>query len=112
MDFKVNLPETLQVDPDHWEVAMKEIQFPRLWNKVRNDKNYFIGWYNTVIGYSFNKIVEFKFMEEIKAGYYSSMPEMVAELNAKIPTGSMNMNLHLNGFDICFNYDFFPTSLL
>ena len=107
MDFKVNLPETLQVDPDHWEVAMKEIQFPRLWNNVRNDKNYFIDWYNTVIGYSFEKIVAFKFIKEIKAGYYSSMPEMVAELNAKVPTEPMKINLHLNGFDICFDYDFF-----
>ena len=26
--FKVNLPETLQVDPEHCKVALKEIQFP------------------------------------------------------------------------------------
>ena len=25
--FKVSLPETLQVDPEYWEVALKEIQF-------------------------------------------------------------------------------------
>ena len=47
-NFKVNLPEILQVDPEHWEVALKEIQFPYLWYNVRKDKNYFIGWYNTV----------------------------------------------------------------
>ena len=41
--FKVNLPETLQVDPEHREVALKEIQFPQLWYIVRKDKNYFIG---------------------------------------------------------------------
>ena len=28
--FKVNLPETLQVDPEHWEVALKETQFLHL----------------------------------------------------------------------------------
>ena len=28
--FKVNLPETFQVDLEHWEVALKEIQFPHL----------------------------------------------------------------------------------
>ena len=44
-------------------------------------------------------------MKEIKAGYYSSMPGMVAELNAKIPTGPKNLSLHLDGFDIRFDYD-------
>ena len=47
-NFKVNLPETLQVDLEHWEVALKEIQFPYLWYSVRKDKSCFIGWYNTV----------------------------------------------------------------
>ena len=28
--IKLNLSETLQVDPEHWEVALKEIQFPHL----------------------------------------------------------------------------------
>ena len=28
--FKVNLPETLQVDPEQGKVALKEIQFPHL----------------------------------------------------------------------------------
>ena len=105
--FKVNLPETLQVDPEHWEVALKEIQFPHLWYNVTKDKNYFIGWYNTVIGHSSNKKIEFKFMKEAKPGYYSSMPEMVAELNAKIPTGPNTLNLHSDGFNICFIYNSF-----
>ena len=43
LSFKVNLPETLQVDPEHWEVSLKELQFPHLWHNVRKDKNYFIG---------------------------------------------------------------------
>ena len=46
-------------------------------------------------------------MKEIKPGYYSSMPEMVAELNVKIPKGSKTINLHSNGFDIRFDYDSF-----
>ena len=29
--FKVNLPETLQVDSEHWEVALKQIQIPHIW---------------------------------------------------------------------------------
>ena len=29
--FTVNVSETLQVDPEHWEIALKEIQFPHLW---------------------------------------------------------------------------------
>ena len=74
---------------------------------MRKDKNYIIGWYNTVIGHSSNKKVEFKFMKEIKPDYYSSMPEMVAEPNTKIPTGPNAINLHPDGFDICFLYDFF-----
>ena len=41
--FKVNLPEILQVDPEHLEVTLKEIQFPHLCYNVRNDKNYLIG---------------------------------------------------------------------
>ena len=31
LSFKVNLSESLQVDPEHWEVALKEIQFLHLW---------------------------------------------------------------------------------
>ena len=46
-------------------------------------------------------------MKEIKPDYYSSMPEMVAEPNTKIPTGPNAINLHSDGFDICFLYDFF-----
>ena len=106
--FRMNLPEMLQVDPEQWEVALKEIQFPHLWHNVRKNKNYFIGWYNTVIGHSSNnKRVEFKFMKELKPDYYSSMSEMVAELNAKIPTRPDTINLHSDGFDIRFDYDFF-----
>ena len=57
--FKVNLPGTLQVDQKQGEVVLKEIQFAHLWCNIRNDKNYFIGWYNTVIGHSSNERVEF-----------------------------------------------------
>ena len=105
--FKMNLPEALQVDPGYWEVALKEIQFPHLWYNVRKNKNYFINWYDTVIGYSSNKRFEFKFVKEIKPGYYSSMPEMVAKLNAKIPTGPKTINLHSDGFCVRFDYDSF-----
>ena len=82
------------MDPEDWEVAMKEIQFLHLWYNVRKDKNCFIGWYNNVIEHSSNKRVEFKFMKEIKPDYYSSMPEIIAELNAKIPTRPNTINLH------------------
>ena len=91
--FKVNLSETLHVDPENWEVALKENQFTHLWHNVRKEKNYFIGWYITVIWRLSNKRVEFKFMKEIKSSYYSSMPEMVAELNAKIPAEPKTINL-------------------
>ena len=46
-------------------------------------------------------------MKEIKPGYYSRMPEMVYELNAKIPIGPNTINLHSDGFDIRFDYDSF-----
>ena len=58
--FKVNLSETLQVYPEHWEVALKEIQFRDLLYNLRKDKNYLIGWYNTVIGHPSNKRVVMK----------------------------------------------------
>ena len=103
----MNLSGTLQVDLEHWRVAHKEFQFPRLWYNVRKDKSYFIGWYNTVTGRPSNKRIEFKFMKEIKPGYYSSMPKMVAELNAKIPAELKAINLHLDCFHICFGCDFF-----
>ena len=74
---------------------------------MRKDKNYFISWYNTAIGRPSSKRVEFKFMKEIKLGYYSSMPEMVAELNAKIPAEPKTINLHSDGFDIRFDFDSF-----
>ena len=108
--FRVNLPEMLQVDPEHWEVTLKEFHFPHIWYNVRKDKNYFIGWYNTVIRHSSNKRVEFKFIKEIKPGYYLSMCEMVAELNAKIPTGPNTINLHSDGFNTLFNYDSFSNN--
>ena len=72
---------------------------------MKKNKNYFIGWYNTVIGHSSNKRVEFKFMKfKLKPGYYSSMSEKVAELNAKIPIEPNTINLHSDGFNICFDY--------
>ena len=45
-------------------------------------------------------------MKEIKAGDYSTMPEMVDEL--KIPT----MTCHLDGFDICIDYDSFSNKFI
>ena len=76
-----------------------EIQSPHLWYNVRKDKLFFIDLYNTAIGHPSNKKVEFKFMKEIKPDYLS-MPEMVAELNAKIPAEPKTINLHLDGFNI------------
>ena len=106
--FKVNLPETLQLNPEHWEVALKEIHFPHLWYNTRKDKNYFIGCCNTVIGRLSNKRVEFKFkFKETKPVCYLNLPEMVAELNAEIPAEPKTINLHLDGFDIPFDYDAF-----
>ena len=46
-------------------------------------------------------------MKEIKPGYYLSIPEMVFELNAKIPAEFKTINLHSDGFDNCFDYDSF-----
>ena len=46
-------------------------------------------------------------MKEIKPGYYLGVPEMVAELNAKIPAEPKTINLHSDGFDIGFDYDSF-----
>ena len=64
LSFKVNLPEALQVDLEHWKVALKKNQFPSLEYNMRKDKNYFICWYNTVIGHPSEKRVEFKFMKK------------------------------------------------
>lgn len=44
-------------------------------------------------------------MKEIIPGYYSILPEMVAELNAKIPAEPKTINLHSGSFDIYFDYD-------
>ena len=35
------------------------------------------------------------------------MPEMLAELNAKIPAERRTINLYSDGFNICFDYDSF-----
>ena len=110
--FKVKFSETYQVNSEHWEVALKEIQFPHLRYNVRKDKNYFIGWYNTFIGHSSYKRAEFKLTKKIKPGYYSGMSEMVTELNAKIPTGPNTMNLHADVFDIRFDYDYFSNKYI
>ena len=82
------------MDPEHCEVALKR-------------EKLFFGWYNTVIGHPSNKRTEFKFKKKIIPCHYSSMSEIVAELNAKMLAGSKNIHLHLNGFDICFDYDYF-----
>ena len=37
------------------------------------------------------------------------MPEIVAELNAKIPVEPKTINLHTDGFGICFYYDSFSS---
>ena len=95
------------MDREHWEVALKEIQFPHLRYNMSKDKIYFIGWYIAVIGRPSNKRVEFKFMKEIKPDCYLSMSEMIAELKIKIPAEPKNINLHLDCFDIRFDYDSF-----
>ena len=51
-------------------------------------------------------------MKGIKFVYYSSMPEMVAKLNAKIPRGPNTINLHSNGFDIRFDYASFSNKTI
>ena len=70
---------------------------------MRKDIKNFIGWYNTVIGCPSNKRAESKLMKEIKPGYYSIMPEMVAQ--------QKTINLHSDGLGIRFMIPF-PTSLL
>ena len=50
-------------------------------------------------------------MKEIKPGYYSSMPEMVSELNSEIPAGAKTINLHSDSFNIVLIMILFPTSL-
>ena len=70
---------------------------------MRKDKNYFIGWCNTVIGHFSNKRVEFKFIKEIRPCYYWSMLEIFAELNGKIATRLKTISLHLDSFNIRFD---------
>ena len=53
----------------------------------------------------FVSLIEFIFMKETKPGSYSNMPEMVAKLDAEIPAEPNTIDLHSNGFDICFDYD-------
>ena len=72
---------------------------------MRKDKKKIIGWCNTAIGRHCNKRIEFKFMKERKPGFYSSMSEMVAELNAKISAKPKTISLHSDGFDIRFESD-------
>ena len=54
-----------------------------------------------------SKRVELKFMKDIKSGWYSSMLEMVAELNANIAAELKTINLHSDSFDICFDSNSF-----
>ena len=97
----MNLSETWQVDPEHLKVVLKQIHF---WYKVRKHKHYFMDWYNTVIKRPSNKKVEFKFMKEIKSGYYFSMVGMDPEIET--------INLYSVGFGLVLIMIPFPTSLL
>ena len=105
--FKVNLPEVLKVDPENWEVALKEIQFPHLWYNVRDEKNYFTGWFNSTIGVGRLKKsrVEIKFMKEVKPGYYSSVSELIAELNSKLPSREIDKKIGSSLYKMRFDYD-------
>ena len=48
-------------------------------------------------------------MKEIKPGYYSSMPEMVSELNSEIPAGTKTIKEIVSIFVLIMIL--FPTSL-
>ena len=64
---------------------------------------------NTVIGHFTHKRVESKFTKEIKPGYYSSIPEMVSELNSEIPAGTKTIKEIVSIFVLIMIL--FPTSL-
>ena len=103
----MNLSETLQVDPENFEVALTEIQFPHLWYNMRKDKYFLLVGTILLQDVPLIKELNSNFMKEIKLGYFSNVPEMVAELNAKIPRGPNIINLHSDDFDIRFHYDSF-----
>ena len=40
--FKVNLPQTLELDSSKWEVELSEIQFEHSWYNIREGRNFIV----------------------------------------------------------------------
>ena len=73
--FRVNLPHSLNLDPDKWEVALKEIQFSYSWYNIRRGKNIII---KKVIHSTMELGVQTRIKKiEIPSGYYTNIDKIL-----------------------------------
>ena len=72
-DFSIQPPQPIELNGD-WEVSLKEIQYPRTWNNVRNRENHFYVTGPTGVP---NVYI-------MKKGYYPSANEIIQEMKEAI----------------------------
>ena len=77
--FKVNLPNTLNLDTKKWEVGLSEIQFQHSWYNVRDGKNVIFKELKNVPHEK--ETVGIRTKITIPPGHYSSVDAILTELN-------------------------------
>lgn len=75
--FKTKLHENVSLSGD-WECGLVELQFPKNWHNIGENES-------MEIGYVIDKKM-YKRRVDIKPGYYSSIEELLEELNARTAT--------------------------
>lgn len=84
-NFKVNLPNPLEIDVDKWEVALQEIHFNNSWYNIRENKNVIIKTYFNLT-LSERKLIRNNFASTVKFGKKTSTG-MELHRHIKIPKG-------------------------
>ena len=61
--FKVNLPQTLELDSSKWEVELSEIQFEHSWYNIREGRNFIV---KDIIAPTINELKKSEKTEKIR----------------------------------------------
>ena len=89
-NFKVNLPNNLELNCSKWEVALSEIQFQHTWYNIREGRNVIVKDLNS----HENETVGVKTKITIPAGHYSSVEDILSKLNRNNYTEKNSQSIH------------------
>ena len=73
--YRVVLPDVMTLNPDEWEVALSEIQYPNFINNIREGRNKLLFTTN-----------DFEFTVTITPGYYASVPTLISQIEKQLLT--------------------------